>query len=200
MRKMLILGFAATLAVLTLGLTSGSANAATQTGKATFTITEPAGAFSQWDNVWTHVYTVDVQGDGTFTGTGVINGNDGTNLFTDEPETVTGKLNADGTLDIVGTRTNDGVRWSLINAITDGVSVNRGTLLNPNDPSYLLEFKVTAPVFATVAPPVPALGNHGDCVSGATHAGIKGKPLAEIAKVVTKVGAYGSPTCPAVTS
>ena len=47
-------------------------------------------------------------------------------------------------------------------------------------------------------PPVLDGGNHGECVSGAAHAGIKGKDLAEIAKVVTKVGAYGSATCPTV--
>jgi hypothetical protein len=51
----------------------------------------------------------------------------------------------------------------------------------------------------TCTPP-PALdgGNHGKCVSGAAHAGVKAKDLAEIAKVVTKVGEYGSATCPKV--
>ena len=58
--------------------------------------------------------------------------------------------------------------------------------------------KVTAPVFAEVTPAPVVLGNHGDCVSGAAHAGVKGKALAGIAKVVTKVGAYGSATCPAL--
>ncbi len=51
-----------------------------------------------------------------------------------------------------------------------------------------------------VAPPVPAptAGNHGQCVSGATHAGIKGKALAQnYAGIATRVGEYGSSTCPA---
>jgi len=38
-------------------------------------------------------------------------------------------------------------------------------------------------------PPVVA-GNHGEYVSGATHAGVKGKDLAAIAKNVTLVGPY----------
>lgn len=42
------------------------------------------------------------------------------------------------------------------------------------------------------APEVPATvtGNHGEYVSGAAHAGIKGKELAAIAKDVTLVGPY----------
>jgi len=47
-------------------------------------------------------------------------------------------------------------------------------------------------------PPVLDGQNHGQCVSGASHAGIKGKALADVAKDVSKVGAYGSATCPKV--
>ena len=47
-------------------------------------------------------------------------------------------------------------------------------------------------------PPVLDAGNHGQCVSSAAAVGIKGQSLAAIAKVVTKVGAYGSATCPKV--
>lgn len=43
----------------------------------------------------------------------------------------------------------------------------------------------------------PAAG-HGQCVSGATHAGIKGNALAAIAKDQSKVGPYGNATCPPV--
>jgi hypothetical protein len=39
-------------------------------------------------------------------------------------------------------------------------------------------------------PPVLDGGNHGEYVSGAAHAGIKGKALADIAKDVTLVGPY----------
>ncbi len=40
------------------------------------------------------------------------------------------------------------------------------------------------------APPVLGGGNHGEYVSGAAHAGVKGKALADIAKNVTLVGPY----------
>ena len=45
---------------------------------------------------------------------------------------------------------------------------------------------------------VPVAGNHGECVSGATQAGIKGKSLIAIAEDVTKIGAYGSTNCAAL--
>ena len=36
---------------------------------ATFTVTQPAGAVNQWDNLWTHDYKVTVNPcDGTFDG------------------------------------------------------------------------------------------------------------------------------------
>ena len=44
---------------------------------ATFTVTQPAGAEGQWDNVWTHDYKVTVNPcDDTFTGTGSVTGHD----------------------------------------------------------------------------------------------------------------------------
>jgi len=47
-------------------------------------------------------------------------------------------------------------------------------------------------------PEVPAAttGKHGQCVSGPAHAGIRGNGLAAIAKDNTRVGEYGSATCP----
>ena len=54
------------------------------------------------------------------------------------------------------------------------------------------------PTCSTPEVPPTVTGNHGECVSGAAHAGIKGKALADIAKVVTRVGPYGSATCPKV--
>ena len=36
-----------------------------------FTVLQPRAAFSQWDNVWQHDYTVMVQPDGSFVGTGI---------------------------------------------------------------------------------------------------------------------------------
>jgi hypothetical protein len=47
-------------------------------------------------------------------------------------------------------------------------------------------------------PPILDGENHGQCVSGASKAGVKGATLATIAKVVTKTGLYGSATCPKI--
>ena len=46
------------------------------------------------------------------------------------------------------------------------------------------------PTCTTPEVPTTVTGNHGEYVSGAAHAGIKGKELAAIAKDVTLVGPY----------
>lgn len=46
------------------------------------------------------------------------------------------------------------------------------------------------PTCPTPEVPAKVTGNHGEYVSGAAHAGIKGKPLAAIAQDVTLVGPY----------
>ena len=58
------------------------------TTTATFTATQPANGYHQWLNLWTHDYTVTVQPDGSFAGTGVQNGHDGQATLTNEPETI----------------------------------------------------------------------------------------------------------------
>jgi hypothetical protein len=189
--KKLMLGVLAALTLAApLALAAVPANAEV-TRTATFTAIQPAGQVSQWDNVWTHVYTVTVQSDGTFIGTGVEDGQDqsGPAHFT---ETVTGSFGV-GTTTLTAVR-DDGVTWTLLNAPNDGTTV---TLTETNPAvSWILEFKVTAPVYDAVPPVV--VRNHGECVSGAAHAGITGKGLAAVAKVVTLVGDYGSDTCPLV--
>jgi len=129
-----------------------------QSQTATFTTTQPAGAFSQFDNVWTHNYKVTINPcDNTFSGTGVETGQDqnGSKTFN---ETVTGTFNADGTTSLVNTR-DDGVVWSLTNAKTDD-SVTLAQLLAPAGPS-LLEFKVTPRVITSTS----TYKNHGEYVS-----------------------------------
>jgi hypothetical protein len=60
-------------------------------------------------------------------------------------------------------------------------------------------FEVSDNGGSCIPPPVLDGDNHGQCVSGASHAGIKGTKLATIAKDVTKTGVYGiSPNCPKV--
>jgi hypothetical protein len=113
---------------------------------ATFTTTQPAGAFSRFGNVWTHDYKVTINPcDNTFPGTGVEYGQDQNGAKT-RNENVTGTFSADGTTSLVTTR-NDGVDWSLTNAKADGSGI-LVQLLAPAGPS-LLEFKVTPQVVST---------------------------------------------------
>jgi hypothetical protein len=110
---------------------------------ATFTVTQPYGQHGQWDAIWTHDYTVTVQPDGSFKGTGNVYGPGGSDAF---PEDVTGTLNADGTVSLKATRTvnDDVIAYSFSNAATDG-SITLGTS-NPVV-SWPLEFMVTKPLF-----------------------------------------------------
>jgi hypothetical protein len=160
MRKLIIAATTiAALAVPTIAPALASASVDRyQSQTATFTTTQPAGAFGQWDNVWTHKYNVTINPcDNTFSGTGVETGQDqnGRQTFN---ETVTGKFNADGTTSLVNTR-DDGVVWSLTNAKTDN-SVTLAQLIAPAVPSQL-EFKVTPKTITSTS----NYKNHGDYVS-----------------------------------
>lgn len=129
-----------------------------QSQTATFTTTQPAGQFGQFDNVWTHKYDVTINPcDNTFSGTGVETGHDQNGAATFN-EKVTGTFNADGTTSLVNTR-GDGVVWSLTDAKTDG-SITLAQLIAPAVPSHL-EFKVTPKAITSTS----NYKNHGDYVS-----------------------------------
>jgi len=125
MRK-LLLGLAAIAAIAgtTLGV-AGSANAAIGpvTRTATFTAIQPAGEFSQFNNVWTHTFAVNVDATGAFEGTVGVSGSDqsGAGNFT---EKVTGSFSADDshiTLHVYDRSNGDGVVWELTNAPVDTI-------------------------------------------------------------------------------
>jgi len=92
-------------------------------------------------------------------------------------------------------------QWSVKDAPMDGTidSMTGGTVSLVTAQEWNggeLPITFTAPVFATPATqtcttdPVVDKDNHGEYVSGAAHAGIKGNALAAIAKDKTKVGPY----------
>ena len=170
MKKFILGGLAAAAVIAPIALTSGSASAAeparcqetavTNTATtATFEAHQPAGAYGQWDNRWIHTYTVTVQPDGTFTGTGVVNGSDQNGTFTDEPETITGTFtdspDADTMSDQVtftATRTNDKVGYTLTNSLGTG-SIAVATITVDGEPvetQQPVEFVVSMPSFVTV--------------------------------------------------
>jgi hypothetical protein len=122
---------------------------------ATFTVTQPAGQVGQWNNVWTHNYTVTYNpSDGTFTGPGHVSGQDQNGPFQSD-ETINGSY-ANGKISFTATRTVDGVSWTLAGAPTDGKTVT----LASTDPA------VSWPIEAKVTPlQISNYKNHGDYVS-----------------------------------
>jgi hypothetical protein len=192
--------------------TAGSANAATTcqdvpttTGPATFHATQPSGGGGNWD----HTFNVNVSSDGGFTGTNVINGLDAGQTVTVN-ETVSGQItdrNNDAVKEVtVAAIRNSGFytfSWSVTDAPMDGAidSMTVGTTSYVKAENWAggeLPITFTAPVFATpttqvcstTPDPVVDKDNHGEYVSGAAHAGVKGNALAAIAKDKTKVGPY----------
>ena len=208
MRKILILGFAAVLAVLTLGLSTGSANAA-----ATGTTT-----------IWVGLgVRPPLQGSydactGAFSATGATNGATGTYA-----ETVTGTYNK-------ATGASPSPRctpWTTNGVVDDSTGVNNSAYAytltgNVADNWVTGSFTVTkTPVGGTPVTSdsrqrsaVRASGSrsatpaaHAPCRPSSTAAttasaspaprtrASRARPWPTIAKVVTKVGAYGSATC-----
>ncbi len=200
-------GITATLAV---GTGSADANTTCTTemvtlDTATFHATQPSGGGGNWD----HTYHVTVAADGGFVGTNEIVGLDAGQTVTVN-ETVSGRItdqNNDGVKEVTlashrdtGFYTFD---WSVTDAPMNGAvdSMTTGTVTYAAAENWTggpLPITFTAPVFDTTTKqvctdvPDPVIGkdNHGEYVSGAAHAGIKGKALAAIAKDVTLVGPY----------
>jgi len=207
MKKFILGGVAAT--AIALG-GAGAANAATTcqtvpttTGQATFHATQPSGGGGNWD----HTFSVNVASDGSFSGTNEITGLDAGQTVTVN-ETVTGQItdkNNDGTKEVtLAAIRNSGFytfNWSVTDAPMNGVAddMNVGTVSYVTAQDWnggALPITFTAPVFdtaetcTTTTDPVVDKNNHGEYVSGAAHAGVKGKDLAVIAKNVALVGPY----------
>jgi hypothetical protein len=107
----------------------------------TFDVTEPYGAVDQWENVWTHRYTITLDNQThTFTGTGVPQFGPG-GVTEGTGETITGSL-GDHSISYVATRTYDGRTWTLTNA-----PYNTEVLAVTNPPvSWDIDVKITEPV------------------------------------------------------
>lgn len=161
MRRFILAGAAiGALAIAALAPALASADVQRyQTQTATFTVTQPAGQWDNWSNVWTHVYTVNFNPcDGTFTGTGVVSGNDGSTSFDKSPEKITGSY-ANGYISFTATRDVDGVSWTLAHAKTDGTTETDAT--TKPTVSWRVEAKVSPLKFTATSD----YKNHGDYVS-----------------------------------
>ncbi len=123
---------------------------------ATFTVTQPAGAVGQWDNLWKHDYEVEVNPcDGTFEGTGKIYGSDQNGPYS-ATETIIGTLAKDS-VSLEATR-QDGLKYWLGNApFGDAITI---ATLNVQVP-WTIEMKGTKPIFTNTS----NFKNHGEYVS-----------------------------------
>jgi len=141
---------------------------------------------SQWYHEFDLTYTPGADGTITFDGVGKQFDNDGEKI-SGVIDTINRTLTY--TANYYTNGAPDGRSWSVYNAHLDGSATSgdidwSGTYL---DGQYkLLGGLHNVPNFA----PAPVTGNHGQYVSGASHAGIKGKALAEIAKDNTLIGPY----------
>lgn len=156
MKRWLFAVAIAAVASFTVAATASAGVERYQTQTATFTVTQPAGAVGQWDNLWTHDYTVTVNPcDGTFTGTGKVYGHDQNGSYSAN-ETIRGTFGGEK-VSLTATR-SDGLVYSLANAPFGG-AVTIATL-NQVVP-WVIEMKVTKPVITSTS----NFKNHGDYVS-----------------------------------
>jgi hypothetical protein len=128
-----------------------------QSQTATFAWTQPAGQVSQWDNVWTHSYTIVTNPcDSTFAGSGTLSGQDQGYGPLTLPETVAGTFNKDGSVTFTATN-------SVFTYVLDGVRTDGSMKLATTIPavSNIVETKVTPfePISTT------DYKNHGQYVS-----------------------------------
>src|SRR4051794_36333457 len=182
MRKIL-LGLAAITAAIVAPLTiAGSASAdvprcgggASTTTTATFTVWAPAHQEDQWVWNWQHDFTITLDENGNFTGTGVQNGmadhnyGDGYGaVFQNKDITITsGHLSDDGKISYTATRVNPDRTWTVTNAQT-ALGLNPAGLTDAavsgvstgGDP---VPWKISTPVLKTVT---EGYKNHGQFVS-----------------------------------
>src|SRR4051794_38102980 len=154
MKKIILAVAVAAAAVLALAATASADVARYQTQTMTLTALQPEGAVGQWQNVWTHVYTAELNPcDGSFSGVGSLSGTINGPYTT---ETITGHV-VGNTVTFTATRPLDGVVYSVATAPLDNLTVTMATSI-PVVP-WELEVKVSATMTAT-----SDYRNHGDYV------------------------------------
>ena len=177
--KKILIGLAAAAALITPVLAAATASAdvprcgggTSTTTTATFTAWEPAHEAGQWVWNWEHDFMVTVNLDGSFSGTGVQNGQevhgwgDGYGAeFQDQPVSITGKMGDNGTISYTETRQDPSRTWVLTDAqtvegLTDPTTTDVKTASTGGDP---VEWKISTPVLKTIT---DGYKNHGQFVS-----------------------------------
>ena len=138
MKKIILAVAVAATAVMALAASASAGVERYQTQSMTITAVQPEGAVGQFQNVWTHTYTVELNPcDGSFSGVGSLSGT--INGFY-STETIAGHLDGDA-ISFTANRP-DGVEYSLSSAPLDSKTVTLATS-SPSVP-WDLEFKVGA--------------------------------------------------------
>ena len=135
---------------------------------ATFTVLQPKDQVGQFVNVWVHKYEVAITDPttGSFVGTGKIYDNGATGENTTWTETVTGSLNADGTLSMQTTPVGGGATFKVTNAPMNMSEVPVDT--NGTWPANEITFKIGAPSYTGGAVTTTVeYKNHGEYVNAA---------------------------------
>jgi hypothetical protein len=167
MRKLIMTGMALAMlaipAVASADVPRCEASITTNTTITTakFTVLQPRDQVGQFDKVWKHDFTVIVNPDGSFSGTGdVTNGENDSIVWT---ESITGTFNADKTVVSFDTIPNAGATFHVVNAPTNNTTVIAESTWAQN----IIEMRVSAPVVTTdttTTPGTESVKNHGQFV------------------------------------
>lgn len=175
-------------------LMAGSASASVGTGEL---LTSPemaiglyTGTTRDYYHEWDVTFTCGVDGTGSFTGTGQYM--TGTTVQAGTAQTLDGVWDMNARTLTYTSHYTAGYAYSGTGLVWGATMVLGGTATYGDIPmtgtwnGWALQGAVELPNCA----PAPVVGNHGEYVSGAAHAGVKGAALAAIAKDGTLVGPY----------
>lgn len=127
---------------------------------AKFTALQPKDTVGQFGNVWKHDYTVIVNSDGSFSGTGAVSDNGGSVAWN---ETITGSFNADRTLISFDTIPVEGGATFRVTNAPYNISVPVESTWTAN----IIEFMISTPNITTdttATPGTESVKNHGQYV------------------------------------
>ena len=128
---------------------------------AKFTALQPKDTTGQFTNVWKHDYTVIVNSDGSFSGTGTVTDNGGSVTWTED---VTGSFNADkSAVSFATVPVGGGATFKVTNAPMDNSTVPVESTWTANE----IEFQISPPVVTTATTTTPgteSVKNHGQFV------------------------------------
>jgi hypothetical protein len=124
---------------------------------ATFTALQPRDTVGQFTNVWKHDFTVIVNSDNTFSGTGNVYGPDGSVAWT---ESITGSFGVNTVS--FDTTPNAGATFRVVNA-----PYNTTVIAETTWAQNIIEMRMSEPVFTTATTTTPgteSVKNHGQYV------------------------------------